>query len=70
MQYRIVVRGRLSERFVARFDGLAIQPGPESTMLTGDLVDQAQLHGVLDRIRELGLELLMVEARPAPAADR
>lgn len=70
MQVRIVVQGRLSDRFVARFDGLAIQPGPDSTMLTGDLVDQAQLHGVLDRIRELGLELLVVEACPAPDADR
>jgi hypothetical protein len=70
VEVQIVVRGRLSDRFAARFDGLALQPGPESTTLAGDLVDQAQLHGVLDRIRELGLELLAVEARPAPAADR
>jgi hypothetical protein len=70
VEVQIVVRGRLSERFAARFDGLDIQPGSESTMLTGDLVDQAQLHGVLDRIRDLGLELLAVEVRPAPVADR
>lgn len=65
MDYRIVVRGHLSERFVARFDGLVAVPAGETTVLTGDLVDQAQLHGILDRIRESNLELLVVEARPA-----
>jgi hypothetical protein len=70
MEYRITIRGRLSERFAARFEGLAIEPGSASTVLSGDMVDQAQLHGVLDRIRELGLELLAVEACPAPIPDR
>lgn len=66
MDYRITIRGRLSERFAARFDGLTLVPSGETTVLTGDLVDQAQLHGVLDRIRDLGLELVAVEACPAP----
>lgn len=67
MDYRITIRGRLSERYVAAFDGLMAVPGDATTVLTGDLVDQAQLHGVLDRIRELNLELLAVEACPSVA---
>lgn len=69
MEYRIVIRGRLSERLSARFDGLSVLPSGETTVLTGDLVDQAQLHGILDRIRDLNLELLAVEACPRPVRD-
>jgi hypothetical protein len=65
MDYRIVIRGRLSERFVAAFGGLVAVPGDATTVLTGELVDQAQLHGILDRIRELNLELLALEACPS-----
>jgi hypothetical protein len=54
---RITVRGRLSERLAAAFDGLALVPRPPATELVGEVVDQAQLHGLLARIRDLGLEL-------------
>lgn len=64
-----MIRGRLSERLSARFDGLSVLPSGETTVLTGDLVDQAQLHGILDRIRDLNLELLAVEACPRPVRD-
>jgi hypothetical protein len=59
--YRIVVRGRLSDRFVTAFAGMALEPGEGTTALVGDLVDQAQLFGVLERVRDFGLELLRVE---------
>lgn len=68
MDYRIVIRGRLSERLCAQFDGLTALSSGDRTVLTGDLVDQAQLHGILDRIRELNLELLTVEACPSVAS--
>lgn len=59
-RYRIAVRGRLSERLGSAFDGLALEPGHEQTVLAGEIRDQAQLYGVLDRIRDLGLELVSV----------
>lgn len=59
--YRITIDGRLSERFAASFDGFAQEPGDGETAIVGLVRDQAQLYGVLDRIRSLGLELVRVE---------
>ena len=41
-RYRIVLRGRLSERFESAFDGMALEHGPNRTVLVGDVRDQAQ----------------------------
>ena len=54
---RITVRGRLSQRLAAAFDGLTPVQRTGATELVGVIADQAQLHGVLSRIRDLGLEL-------------
>ena len=59
--YRITVRGRLSERFASAFDGMTLHPSPGKTTLVGELADQSQLFGLLDRIRDFGLDLLSVE---------
>ncbi len=59
--YRIVVRGRLSERFAATFDGMATEPGDGETAIVGRVRDQAHLYGILERVRDFGLELLRVE---------
>ena len=58
--YEIRVAGHLSENLAARFEGLSMrhEPGGE-TVLSGSL-DQAALHGVLVRIRDLGLNLISV----------
>ena len=61
-RYRIVVRGRLSDSFAAVFEDLSVQLLPGRTALEGDFVDQSQLHGVLDRLRGLGIELVSVNA--------
>jgi hypothetical protein len=66
-RYRIVLRGCLSERFATTFDGMALEPGPDQTVLVGDVRDQAHLYGLLDRLRDFGLELVAVE--PAGPAD-
>ena len=60
--YRISVRGRLTERLGAAFEGMALEPGNGQTALVGDIRDQSHLYGVLDRVRNLGLELVSVEA--------
>jgi hypothetical protein len=60
-RYRIVMRARLSERFESAFDGMALESGPNQTVLVGDVRDQAHLYRLLDRLRESGIELLAVE---------
>jgi hypothetical protein len=60
-RYRIVVRGRLSERFAATFAGMTLEPGAGQTALVGDVRDQSQLYGLLDRLRDFGFELVSVE---------
>ncbi len=64
---RITIRGRLSARLAEVFDGLALEGAAGRTVLVGQVADQAQLHGVLTRIRDLGLELESV-ATTEPSA--
>ena len=59
--YRIAVRGRLTERLGSAFEGFALEPGSGQSVLVGEIRDQAQLYGILDRVRDLGLELVSVE---------
>jgi hypothetical protein len=67
--YRIRIGGTLSERFAAAFDGMRVEPEHGTTVLSGVCIDTSALYGVLDRLRELGLDLLDVESFPvAPEA--
>jgi hypothetical protein len=59
VRYRIVVRGCLGERFSALFDGLDHQSGSGESVLEGSL-DQAGLRGLLDRLSDLGIDLVSV----------
>jgi hypothetical protein len=59
--YEIRVRGCLEAQWSDWFDGLAVAPQPcGETLLTGPVRDQAALHGLLNKIRDLGLPLLSV----------
>jgi hypothetical protein len=60
-RYRIVLRGRLSDHFAAEFDGMTLELSPGQTTLVGEVRDQAHLYGLLDRLRDFGIELLAVE---------
>jgi len=60
-RYRVLVRGTLSERFASAFDGMSLEAESGMTAIVGDIRDQAQLYGVLDRLRDFGLELVGVE---------
>ena len=66
-RYRIVLRGRLSERFESAFEGMALETESNQTVLVGEVRDQAQLYGLLDRLRDFGIELVAVQ--PAGTAD-
>jgi hypothetical protein len=60
-EYVICVHGRLGSRWDEWFDGFTLAPGAEgSTVLTGRIVDQAALHGVLRKLADLGLPLISV----------
>jgi hypothetical protein len=65
--YRIVVRSELGERYAVAFEGMEMKTKHGCTVLTGEIVDQPHLHGILDRINGLGLELLSVQALPEDA---
>ncbi len=58
--YRIKVKGALSQHWVEWFSGFTISTEKGETMLTGEVADQAALHGLLNRIRDLGLPLISV----------
>lgn len=61
IDYVITVRGHLYDHWSAWFDGLTITNGPDGeTTLEGPVVDQAALHGLLAKIRDLGLTLIAV----------
>ena len=61
-RYEIVVRGRLSERYGAAFDGITLQSRAGETTLSGAFLDQSQLYGLINRVRDLGIELISVRA--------
>ncbi len=63
--YRICVRGRLSQTGAAWFEGFTLTVDettrPLQTRLEGPVMDQAALHGLISRIRDLGLTLISVQ---------
>jgi hypothetical protein len=61
IQYEIRVKGQLDERWTDWFDGMNIESEGGITTLTGPLNDQAALHGILSRIRDLGLPLISAQ---------
>jgi hypothetical protein len=67
--YEIRVVGHLSANWATRFEGLSMRHEPEGeTVLSGKL-DQAALHGVLVKIRNLGLNLISVNRVDAPSSN-
>ena len=78
VQYEIKVEGHLGARWAAWFDGLAITSGDDgTTVLRGSVIDQAALHGLLQRLRDIGIPLISLtpiedsaSERPAPSHER
>ena len=67
--YEIRIKGHLDKSWSDWFDGLALtHEANGETLLTGSLPDQAALHGLLNRLRDLGIQLIsvnLVDHRPA-----
>jgi hypothetical protein len=69
--YEIRIKGHLEPRWTDRFEGLIITLEEDgNTLLTGLVADQAALHGVLKKIRDLGMPLVSVSSvAPSPSSD-
>jgi hypothetical protein len=74
-RYEIRLNGHLDARWAARFDGLTLTNDRDgTTVISGQVADQAALHGLLQRVRDLGLPLVSVihidSDQPTPSTDR
>ncbi|HXQ39499.1 MAG TPA: hypothetical protein VN843_36210 [Anaerolineales bacterium] len=59
--YQIRIEGQLGQEWADWFDGLSITPGENgTTLLTGPVIDQSALHGLLKKVRDLGTPLVSV----------
>lgn len=59
--YEIRIQGQLDDRWAARFEGMTLTRSDRGdTLLTGPVVDQAALHGLLRKVRDLGMPLISV----------
>ena len=68
--YRLTVAGRLDASRAPWFDGFVLtSEGEGMTTISGPVTDQAQLHGLLAKIRDLGITLISLEAAPPAGCD-
>jgi hypothetical protein len=65
VSYEIRIRGRVSKALLESFEGMDSDLEPVETVLHGPVRDQAELHGLIDRIQALGLELIEVRRLPS-----
>ena len=64
--YQIRIRGHLDGQWTDWFEGLTITPEDDgATLLTGPVVDQAALHGLIKKVRDLGVTLLAINIIPS-----
>jgi hypothetical protein len=71
-RYEIRVKGHLGSRWEAWFDGLSITTEDDgTTVVSGPVVDQAALHGLLHKVRDIGIPLVSLSQLPpdAPAPE-
>ena len=59
-RYRLAFRGELGEPFGFLFQGMQMDRVAGTTVLTGRVIDQVHLHGLIQRTQELGLELISI----------
>ncbi len=58
----IIVEGYLDKKWMDWFEGMAISYECENTRLSGNIKDEAHLHGILNQIRDLNLKLISINA--------
>ena len=68
--YTITVRGEIAPRLASAFAPLECDVRDGRTTITGEIVDQCHMFGVLDHVRNLGMELIEVMPQDTAAAER
>ena len=69
-QYEIRLAGRLHSRWAAWFDGMSLTHESDgTTVLSGPVIDQAALHGLLQKVRDAGLPLISVAQLDPPGPE-
>jgi hypothetical protein len=68
VSYEIRIRGRVSQALLDSFEGMTSETEPVETVLHGPVRDQAELHGLIDRVQALGLELIEVRRLPSQSS--
>ena len=63
-RYELRIKGRLSPDVRADFDDFELAEAPVETVMLGDVVDEAHLHGVLARLQAFGLQVLSLRSLP------
>jgi len=61
-RYELRVKGRLSEEVAGDFGEFEVREAPPETVLVGEIVDDAHLHGVIARFQSLGLQMVSLRA--------
>jgi hypothetical protein len=61
VNYQIRIKNHLDERWMRHFEGLEVTRHPNGEMVISGVMDQAALHGILNRIRDLRLELISLQ---------
>jgi hypothetical protein len=70
MVYQIKIKGHLGQRWMDWFEGLAITLEEDgNTLLSGPVIDQSALHGILKKVRDLGMPLLSVHSMGSGPQD-
>ncbi|HEX5468394.1 MAG TPA: hypothetical protein VFW80_05030 [Gaiellaceae bacterium] len=67
--YRILVRGGITRPLVGPLEGMTVESTGDRSLLRGDVVDQAQLHGILRWLTDVGVEIISVNPADEPRAD-
>jgi len=68
--YEIKVNGRLDAWWEELFDGMTIESNNNLTTISGSVADQSALHGLLNKVRDMGLTLISVEQRADEDKER
>ena len=66
--YEVVVRGPVPQELLAELGATSLTEEPAHTVLLTEAIDQAALHGMLEHLRSLGLELLEIRSRTTTAS--
>jgi hypothetical protein len=66
VSYRIIIRGAIGQPLVGPLEGMSVEAAGEESVLVGDIVDQAQLQGVISWLSDLGIEIVSINPLGGP----